>query len=59
MPQLTVHLLKGSFRQAAFSARSCVTKLQCCGKLENFLSLWKRNCLLQLHSSNTRHVNQP
>ena len=27
--------------------------------LENFLSLWKRNCLPQLHSENATHLNEP
>ena len=29
-----------------------------CGKLENILSLWKRNCLPQPHASNTAHLNE-
>ena len=36
--------LKGSFRQAAYSACSCGRKLLR-RKIKKFLSLWKRNCL--------------
>ena len=56
--QLPDILPSGSFRSAAFTACSCVRKMQC-RKLENFLSLRKGNCLRQLHAVNTARLNEP
>ena len=49
---------KGSFRQAAFDACGCRRSVQC-GKIENFLSLRKRNHLPNLNLSDAARVNQP
>ena len=49
---------EGLLTQQAFDAFSCDRQVWC-GKLEKFLSLQKRNCLLQPHASNARCVSEP
>ena len=49
---------KGSFRRAVFDACGCGRSVRC-RKIENFLSLRKRNCLSQPHASNAVHLNEP
>ena len=51
-------LVKGSPRQEAFYVCGC-SRQQRCGKLENFLSLWKRNYLTQVDAENTAHLDEP
>ena len=55
---VTTMLLYGSFTQAAFDA-CCCGRLLRCRKLDNVLSLQKRNCPQQSNASNTVCVNHP
>ena len=47
------------YGRAVFDACSCGRSVLRCGKIENFLSLQKRNRLLHPHASNADRVNQP
>ena len=49
-------LCKGSFRQAVFDTSGC-GRCVWCRKIENFLSLWKCNRLLQPHASNASNAS--
>ena len=54
----SIEFVWGSFRQAVFDVCSCSRSVRCI-KMEKFLSLRKRNPLLQTHASNADCVNQP